>query len=163
MAGRRWTTPWGPENRFPSKKENFHRFLQYSRACCCRHVKLQSLPHITQLQFCQTFFCIISQRHGLDVGLESSYITTMQLLTKLATHRRTLMTMVSVWWNIHHSHPTWRRAISGSFQNSNLPLLGNLFQGPKTLLKLCIQIWGPYLIQSTENAFRSGGWGCNDV
>ena len=69
----------------------------------------------------------------------------------------------SVWWNIHHSHPTWRRAISGSFQNSNLPLLGNLFQGPKTLLKLCIQIWGPYLIQSTENAFRSGGWGCNDV
>ena len=128
-----------------------------------RPTKLQSLPHITQLQFCQTFFCIISQRHGLDVGLESSYITTMQLLTKLATHRRTLMTMVSVWWNIHHSHPTWRRAISGSFQNSNLPLLGNLFQGPKTLLKLCIQIWGPYLIQSTENAFRSGGWGCNDV
>ena len=31
----------------------------------------------------------------LDVGLESSCIKTMQLLTKLLTHRRTLMTMAS--------------------------------------------------------------------
>ena len=34
---------------------------------------------------------------------------------------------------------------------------GSWVQGSKTLLKLCIQRWGPYLLQKTENAFRSGG------
>ena len=73
--------------------------------------KLQSLPHIKQFQLCQKFPCIFSQRHGFDVGVESSCITTMQLLTKLASHSRTLAIMVSVWWNTHHTHPTWPRAI----------------------------------------------------
>ena len=42
-------------------------------------------------------------------------------------------------------------------------LAGKHFQRSKTLLKLCMQRWGPYLLQSTKNAFRSGGWGCNDL
>ena len=156
MAGQRWTTPGGPENRFPFKKENVHHFLQYSGACRCRHspTKLQSLAKLKLCNMWQKFFCIISQRHGLDVGLESSSITTMQLLKKLASNRRTLMTMVSVWWNIHHTHPTWLRAISGSFHKSNQPLLGSLFQGSKTFLKLCIQRWGPHLLQMYRECFQ---------
>ena len=61
------------------------------------------------------------------------------------------MTIVSVWWNFHHTRPSWLRSISGSFQKSNQLLLGSLFQGSKTLVKLCIQRWGPYLLQSTGN------------
>ena len=120
------------------------------------------MPRITQLQFCQRLFCIFSQRHGIDVDLESSCITTMQFHTKVTSHkrRRTLMTMVSVWWNIHHTHPTWLHAISSSLLKSNHPLLRSVFQGSKTLLKPYIQRWGPRLLQGIENAFRSGGWGC---
>ena len=117
--------------------------------------KLQSLPHITQLQFYHNFFFIFSQQYGLHVDLKSSCIKTMQLLTKLASHWRTLMTMLSVWWNIHHNHPTCLRAISGSVQKSSQPLLLKLcihtcYRVPRRLLEFgmrmqrCIEVEGSY-------------------
>ena len=45
MAGRRWTTPRGPENGFPLNKENVNKFLWYSEACYCRHNTRQSYNH----------------------------------------------------------------------------------------------------------------------
>ena len=41
----RWTTPGGPEKRFPFKKESVHHFLQYSGACCCQHSARQCYNH----------------------------------------------------------------------------------------------------------------------
>ena len=45
MAGRRWTTPRGPESRFPLNIENVNKFLWYSGACYCRHNTRQSYNH----------------------------------------------------------------------------------------------------------------------
>ena len=45
MAGRRWTTPRGPESRFPLNKENVNKFLWYSGACYCRHNTRQRYNH----------------------------------------------------------------------------------------------------------------------
>ena len=156
MAGRRWTTPRGPENRFPFKKENVHRFLQYSGACCCRHNARQSYnpghildnfssdsTSVSNPVTSRQCSCSQSSHHTDVPRLSKKSFVGFHMARDEASLRGTLMTMVSVWWNIHHSHLTWRRAISGSFQNSNLPLLGNVFQWPKTLVKLCILIWGP--------------------
>ena len=155
MVGRRWTTPRGPENRFPLNKENVNKFLWYSGACYCRHNTRQSYNH-----------CHILHNFSLPKGLphfQSTARTWGRSWIQLhhdnaAPHKARIiqtyldhMTIVSVWWNFHHTRPSWLRSISGSFQKSNQLLLGSLFQGSKTLVKLCIQRWGPYLLQSTGN------------
>ena len=127
-----WLAEHGPRPKvlktgFRSRKRMFTIFFNTQGPVVIdivpKATKLQSLPHITHLQFCQKFFCIFSQQNGLDVaiGLQSSCVTTMQLPLKLASDRRTLMTMVSVCRNIHHTHPTWLRAILGAFQNKVSP------------------------------------------
>lgn len=49
---------------------------------------------------------VSSQPHGHLVGPESSSILTMEPLTKLTSHSRTLITIVCIWWNSHDTHPT---------------------------------------------------------
>ena len=87
-GGRRWTTPGGPKNRFPFKKENVHQFLQYSGACCCRHDARQSYNHCRILHnyFSFTKSSSTYSVHGTDSTSVSNPVASRQHSSPQSSH-----------------------------------------------------------------------------
>ena len=83
--------------------------------------------HIVQLLFCQKLLYIQWTAVVLEVSLNSSG-TKMQLVAKLASHKRILIVIVYVWWNPpYSSDQSWLLAVSYFPPKSNSLLLGSLF------------------------------------
>lgn len=83
--------------------------------------------HIVQLLFCQKLLYIQWTAVVLEVSLNSSG-TKMQLVAKLASHKRILIVIVYVWWNPpYSSDQAWLLAVSYFPPKSNSLLLGSLF------------------------------------
>ena len=155
MAGRRWTTPRGPDSRFPLNKENVNKFLWYSGACYCRHNTRQSYNHCHILHnFSFAKRSSAYSVNGTDSRSVLNPVASRQCSPSQSSHHTDVPwshdNCISLMELPPHS-PELAPFDFWLFPKINPLLLGSLFQGSKTLVKLCIQRWGSYLLQSTGN------------